>query len=93
MPNIYKLRNKLNGKLTKTIYTRAGAKEAQKRYDDKKVDTELVLYKQNVVILDNMAEATGIVESFREATKEELQKIEKTKAKASAKASKKKTKK
>jgi hypothetical protein len=79
MPNIYKLQNEQNKKLSKTIYTRAGAKAAQKNYDDKKIKTKIVVYKQNVVILDNMADATGVVESFREATPSELQKIAKKK--------------
>jgi hypothetical protein len=66
MANIYKIKGVVSGKYSKKNYTRAGAKAAQKAYDDKGIETIPVVYRQNCEILDTTADSTGIVEFFRQ---------------------------
>ena len=66
MANVYKVKSVKSGNYSKTNYTRAGAKEVKEEYAKQGVEVEVVVYRKNCDILDTMAEATGIIEFFRQ---------------------------
>ena len=80
MANIYKLKRKDNGKMSEKNYTLARARKVRKLLEKtKKIETEVVLYKENVVIVDSMAEITGEIKYYCPPNERQLRQMTKGK--------------
>jgi len=79
MANIYKV--KIGEKFSKRNFTRQGAIAVRKEWESKGYEPKVVVWKKHKMIVDTMADITGVVKFYRNPTEKELKQMLKQEAK------------
>ena len=79
MANIYKV--KIGNVYSKRNYTRQGAIALRKKWEDMGQEPKVVVWKKHKMVMDTMADITGVINFYRNPTEKELRQMLKQEAK------------